>query len=117
MRHFQKFFAGIGGMAIAWSSTLVPPASAQDGLDFNEAERMMSFNTVDLRDQLYFGLRTIPEQRPFIDQVVAKVDSGELPRAMVNVVFVWARKRNPKIPFPYFEIVMRLLAEKRGVLL
>ncbi|HUP79336.1 MAG TPA: hypothetical protein VM260_12365 [Pirellula sp.] len=91
---------------------------AQEGFDFNEAERMMSFNTVELKDQLYFGLRTfLPEQQAFVDEVVARVDAGELPRSMVNVVFVWSRKRNPKIPYPYFEIVLRLLAEKRGVIL
>ena len=56
-------------------------AIAQDGLDFNEAERMMSFNTVELRDQLYFGLRTfLPEQQAFVDDVVARVEAGELPR-------------------------------------
>ena len=93
-------------------------ALAQEGIDFNEAERMMSFNTVELKDQLYFGLRTfLPEQQAFVDEVVARVDAGELPRSMVNVVFVWSRKRNPKIPYPYFEIVLRLLAEKRGVIL
>ncbi|MEQ1829095.1 MAG: hypothetical protein ABL921_24240, partial [Pirellula sp.] len=86
MRTFKRMLAGIGGMAIAWSAPLVSTATAQDGVDFNEAERMMSFNVVELREQLYFGLRTIPEQRVFIDQVVAKVDQGELPRAMVNVV-------------------------------
>jgi hypothetical protein len=51
----------------------------------------------------------------FVDQVVAKVEAGELSRAMVNVVYVWAKKRKPNIPFPYFEYVMRLLAEKRGI--
>jgi len=91
---------------------------AQDGLDFNEAERMMSFNTVELKDQLYFGLRIfLPEQQAFVDDIVARVEAGELPRSMVNVVFVWSRKRRPKIPFPYFEIAMRVLAEKRGVIL
>ncbi len=93
---------------------------AQDGLDFsfNDAERMMSFNTVELRDQLNFGLRTFqPQQKAFIDDIVNRVDSGQLPRSMVNVVFVWARKRKPTIPYPYFEIAMRLLAERRGVIL
>ena len=94
------------------------PLHAQDGLDFNEAERMMSFNTVELKDQLYFGLRIfLPEQQAFVNDIVARVEAGELPRSMVNVVFVWSRKRRPKIPFPYFEIAMRLLAEKRGVIL
>jgi lauroyl/myristoyl acyltransferase len=91
-------------------------ARAQEGINLNEAENMFSYNVVELRDQLKFGLRVaFPEQEAFVDEVVAKVDSGELSRAMVNVVFVWARKRNPRIPFPYFEFVMRLLAEKRGV--
>lgn len=94
----------------------MPAVRAQDGIDFNEAENMFSYNVVELRDQLKFGLRVaFPEQEAFVNEVVAKVDSGELSRAMVNVVFVWSRKRNPRIPFPYFEAVMRLLAEKRGV--
>lgn len=93
-----------------------PVAQAQDGIDFNEAENMFSYNVVELRDQLRFGLRVaFPEQEAFINEVAAKVDSGELSRAMVNVVFVWSKKRNPRIPFPYFETVLRLLAEKRGV--
>jgi len=95
---------------------ILPVARAQDGIDINQAEQMFSYNTVELRDQLQYGLRAaFPEQKAFVDEVVAKVDSGELSRAMVNVVFVWSRKRNPRIPFPYFEAVMRLLAEKRGV--
>jgi len=93
-------------------------ARAQDGLDFNEAERMMSFNTIELKDQLYFGLRTfLPEQQAFLDDLVSRVDNGQLPRSMVNVVFVWAKKRKPTRPFPYFEVAMRLLAERRGVVL
>ncbi|MCU0719273.1 MAG: hypothetical protein MUC83_06195 [Pirellula sp.] len=91
-------------------------AVAQDSFDINEAERMMSVDLVDLRSQLVFGLRTnLPGQVQFIDSVIAKVESKEIPRAMVNVIFVWARKRNPKIPYPYFEVALRLLAEKRGV--
>ena len=99
-------------LLVCWT----PTAQAQDSIDVNEAENMFSYNVVELRDQLKFGLRVaFPEQEAFVNEVVAKVDSGELSRAMVNVVFVWARKRNPRIPFPYFETVMRLLAEKRGV--
>lgn len=102
-------------MLIIWHST--PGYSqAQDSFDINEAERMMTVDLVDLRSQLVFGLRTnLPGQVQFIDAVIAKVDSKEIPRAMVNVIFVWARKRNPKIPYPYFEVALRLLAEKRGV--
>jgi hypothetical protein len=99
-------------------STLALPASGQDSLDMNEAERMLDINVVELRDQLVFGLRTFqPAQQQFIDLVIQKVESKEISRAMVNVVFVWARKRNPKVPYPYFEIVLRLLAERKGVVI
>ena len=121
MRYTKKILVGgLSGWLVALSAIgsgqAYGQAFGQDGLDFNEAERMMSFNTVELKDQLYFGLRTfLPEQQAFLDQVVAKVEAGEISRSMVNVVFVWAKKRNPKIPFPYFEIALRLLAEKKGV--
>lgn len=93
-------------------------ASGQDTLDLNEAERMLDIEVVELRDQLVFGLRTFqPAQRQFIDLVIQKVESGEISRSMVNVVFVWARKRNPRVPYPYFEIVLRLLADRKGVVL
>jgi hypothetical protein len=97
-------------------SVLSIPALGQDSLDMNEAERMLDIEVVELRDQLVFGLRTFqPEQRQFVDLVIQKVESKEISRAMVNVVFVWARKRNPRIPYPYFEIALRLLAERKGV--
>ena len=97
---------------------LNPPVLGQDARDMNEAERMLDIDVVELRDQLVFGLRTFqPAQQQFIDLVIQKVESKEISRAMVNVVFVWARKRNPKVPYPYFEIVLRLLAERKGVVL
>ncbi|AMV32359.1 hypothetical protein VN12_09560 [Pirellula sp. SH-Sr6A] len=106
-------FFGAAGLALCLGNK---PATAQDSLDFNEAERMMSLHTVELRDQLVFGLRTTQTgQQAFIDHVIARVEAGDIPRSMVNVVFVWARKRNPRIPYPYFEIALRLLAERRGV--
>jgi hypothetical protein len=118
MRKILKMVLSASTLVIAWNTALTSRAISQDELDFNQAEHMMSMNVVELKDQLYFGLRTfLPEQRAFIDQVVVRVDSGQLPRAMVNVVFVWARKRNPRVPFPYFEVALKLLAEKRGVIL
>ncbi len=106
----------ISGTGLVWSLLGSSIAVPQDNYGYNEAERMLSLNTVELRDQLTYGLRVaFPEQQVFVDQVVAKVETGELSRAMVNVVYVWAKKRKPNIPFPYFEYVMRLLAEKRGI--
>lgn len=114
LRAFMRIVS-LMAVFLFWNSTPGYPR-AQDSFDINEAERMMTVDIVDLRSQLVFGLRTnLPGQVQFIDAVIAKVDSKEIPRAMVNVIFVWARKRNPKIPYPYFEVALRLLAEKRGV--
>ena len=110
-----RSFAGIL-LALVASTSLAPSVQAQDNLGFNEAERMLSFNTVELRDQLTYGLRVaFDDQQAFVNQVMAKVEAGELSQAMVNVIYVWARKRKPNIPFPYFEYVLRLMAEKKGV--
>ncbi len=88
------------------------------GFDANVAEQMLDLNTVELRIQLQNGLRLfLPEQQDFLDLVLVAVDNGQLPRAMVNMVYVWSLRRNRKFPFPYFEVAMRALAERRGVTL
>ena len=87
-----------------------------EGFDSNLAEQMLDLNTVELRIQLQNGLRIfLPEQQEFVDKVLVAVDSGQIPRAMVNMVYVWSLRRNRKIPFPYFEIAMRTLSDRRGV--
>jgi hypothetical protein len=99
---------------LAW---LVDRGIAQEGNSINSAERLADSNrTTPLIDQLQFGLRTtLPEQQRFLRDVVEKVDQGQLPRAMVNLIFQWARERNPRVPFPYFQLAMRELAKRRGV--
>ncbi len=98
-------------------------AKAQDGslfdpAVFNEAEQMLDINSVELGIQLKRGLRVfLPEQEAFIDRVLVEVNAGRLSRSMVNILYLWALRRNPKVPFPYFEIVMRELASRRGVTL
>jgi len=105
----------LGGLALSGFETNQALAQTQDSYGYNEAEQMLTLNSGELRDQLMYGLRVaFPEQEAFVDQVIAKVDRGEISRAMVNVVYVWSKKRKPKIPFPYFEYVMRILAEQRG---
>ena len=102
----------LGGEAAAQDSSLFDPGM------FNEAESMLDINTVELSIQLKRGLRVfLPEQEAFIDRVLAEVNAGRLSRSMVNVLYVWALRRNPRVPFPYFEIVMRELAARRGVTL
>jgi len=106
--------AGLVGAAVP----IVNAEQGLEGFDSNVAEQMLDLNTVELRIQLQNGLRVfLPEQQDFLDQVLVAVDNGQLPRAMVNMVYVWSLRRNRKIPFPYFEVAMRALAERRGVTL
>lgn len=90
----------------------------QQGVSINNAERLTERNVVSLQDQLRNGLRaTTSSQFQFIGNVDMYVRQGRIPRAMVNLVYEWALKRNPKIPFPYFQFALRALAKRRGVLL
>jgi hypothetical protein len=103
-------------MLMSLGSQTSDAQSGAEGLDSNLAEQMLDLNSVELKHQLQNGLRVfLPEQQAFLNTVLAAVDSGTLPRAMVNMVYIWAIRRNPKVPFPYFEIAMRSLAERRGV--
>ena len=112
----SKFLRHALVVAVATMTLGLDRAQTQEPYGYNEAEHMLSLSTVELKDQLMFGLRVaFPEQEAFVDQVIQKVDQGVLSRAMVNVVYVWSKKRKPKIPFPYFEYVLRLLADDRGV--
>ncbi len=89
---------------------------AQEGISVNSAERLTPQNLATLEDQLNKGLRAAtPDQLEFVQVVVAFVDQGKIPRAMVNLVYKWALERNASIPFPYFAYAMRVLSKRRGV--
>ncbi len=68
-----------------------------------------------LKQQLQAGLlaRT-PHEREFIDQVVQKVNEGDLPRSLVDSTFLWARRKQP-YPMPYFEQALRVRAKLAGI--
>ncbi len=92
--------------------------AAQQGGSINSAERLGDQNIAPLADQLTKGLRAItPEQKQFVQVVVAYVDQGQIPRAMVNLVYRWALEKHATVPFPYFEYAMRTLSKRRGVVL
>lgn len=115
-RNLRKLMAVL---CLTGSCLVALPVHAQsvsDEFGTNEAEQNPGFDTVRLEDQLQNGLRTFtPEQRQYVSQVVDLVEQGRLPRAMVNVVYTWAIKRNPNVPLPYFQIALRGLAERRGI--
>jgi hypothetical protein len=68
-----------------------------------------------LRDQLEKGLKArLPREFAFIDRVVGMVDAEQLPYALVQNAFLWARGKRP-YPFPYFEMGLRKLAARQGI--
>ena len=93
-------------------------ATAQEGNSFNAADRLSEIHLAPLRDQLTKGLRVVTaEQAQFVNVVIAFERQGRLPRAMINLVYRWARERNPRVPFPYFEFALRALAKRRNIVL
>jgi hypothetical protein len=68
-----------------------------------------------LKQQLQTGLlaRT-PHEQEFVDLVVAKVDSGDLPLGLVQSTFLWARRHRP-YPMQYFERALRVRAAEVGI--
>ena len=70
----------------------------------------------DLEDQLKSGLKArLPNEFAFIAKVVQSVHDRRLSSGEVKSVFQWARRKNEKTPFPYFERAMRIVARKKGV--
>lgn len=91
-------------------------SAAQQGNSVNSAERLTPQNLALLEEQLLKGLRaSTPEQKQFVQLVVAYVEQGKLPRAMVNLIYKWALERNDTVPFPYFEYALRVLSKRRGI--
>jgi hypothetical protein len=68
-----------------------------------------------LKQQLSAGLlaRT-PAEQAFVELVVSKVNSGDLPLSLVQSTFLWARRHQP-YPMPYFERALRLRAKDLGI--
>jgi hypothetical protein len=69
-----------------------------------------------LADRLKNGLRVkAPRDVRFIEAVADRVREGRLPEKLVDSTYLWAIRRGRKYPFPAFEHVIRLQADKLGV--
>ena len=72
----------------------------------------------DLQDQLENGLKArLPNEFQFIGLVIQRVREKQLSVGEVRSVFQWARRKNGKVPFPYFQRAMRIIAAQKGVAL
>ena len=71
---------------------------------------------ISLEDQLKTGLKARrPEETEVIDEVARLVNTGKLPRKLVDSTFMWALRRRTNYPFPAFERALRLQADQLGV--
>jgi hypothetical protein len=60
------------------------------------------------------ALRTeTPEEQGYIDEVLRRVRTGQLPRRLVESVFWWARHK-PEHRFQYFRKALRIQAARLG---
>lgn len=81
-----------------------------------ESVQVSAAQRVPLRIQLEKGLFvTQPDQQEFIDKVIAKVDSRDLPIAHVYAAYRYAKREKPRFPFYHFQQAMIRLAKKSGV--
>ncbi|MCE9632337.1 MAG: hypothetical protein K8S94_16710 [Planctomycetia bacterium] len=81
-----------------------------------EAPETVPGGVAGLEDRLKSGLRVqAPRDVKFIQTVTARVREGRLPEKLVDSTYLWAVSRGKKYPFPAFEHVIRLQAEKLAV--
>ena len=72
---------------------------------------------LDLKTQLQKGLRARrPVEFEYINEIIALVEKGELPRPLVTTTFVWARKQ-PTRQLQYFQFALQTRAKGLDVTL
>lgn len=135
-RHFRSWTSG-GTAPVARSETMNPiqsacwpvfllcyvlftaccaTANSQDA-DFLEEELTPAL-VEQYEQKLNAILKTRTDQeRLFVAQLVANVRTGAIPLKLVSTSFQWVRENRPlaNYPFIYFEKVLRLQADKIGV--
>jgi hypothetical protein len=79
-------------------------------------EPVSGAQVISLEDQLKTGLKARrPEETEFIEEVARLVNTGKLPRKLVDSTFMWALRRRTNYPFPAFERALRLQADQLNV--
>ena len=100
-------------------------AAAQTLSDGSQLEPAKAGKPVSLRDRLVVGLRAISKSDlAFVDRVVVRVNSGQLPKRLVDETFFWSRQRATlysaggsatRRPIIYFRPAMTAVARRIGV--
>ena len=96
--------------------TVVLLSLAMAGLGHADSPPVDRGGVASLADRLKTGLRVkAPRDVAFVDMIVERVQEGRLPEKLVDSTYLWAVRRGKKYPFPAFEHVIRLQADKLGV--
>jgi hypothetical protein len=83
--------------------------------DSTDKEKNKTEGKSSLKDTLEKGLKARrPEEFSFVRRVVLLVDTGRLPRSVVESTFLWARAKED-YPFQYFQMGLTLRAKKLGI--
>ena len=81
-----------------------------------ESEAGNEGGEVSLLDRLKTGLRVkAPSDVRFVETVAQRVREGRLPAKIVDSAYLWSVSRGKKYPFPAFQHVIRLHAERLNV--
>ena len=98
---FLLMTLALSGLPGTWTRAEEPVSGAQ---------------VISLEDQLKTGLKARrPEETEFIEEVARLVNTGKLPRKLVDSTFMWALRRRTNYPFPAFERALRLQADQLNV--
>ena len=110
--HPATRFAAAVVAAVALGTAAAAPVTRAD----DSPRTSGGAEVISLEDQLKTGLRVRrPEEGEFVEEVVRLVNTGRLPRKVVESTYLWAVTRRQTYPFPAFERALRLRAEKLGV--
>lgn len=83
-----------------------------------QPEKFTDAQVVEYKKKLNAILKTrLDEEKEFVDQVVDRIQTSQIPAKLVVSSWRWARNHRPdtKYPFVYFEHVLRLQATRIGL--
>jgi hypothetical protein len=91
-------------------------ATLLSGMALAERPPSARLGVADLAERLKTGLRVkAPRDEAFCESVARRVGEGRLPADLVDATYTWSLERGKKYPFPAFEHVLRMKADRLGV--
>jgi hypothetical protein len=111
------------GIALLLPNQTAVTARADDEVQRVTVSPGKSRQTVSLRDRLVVGLKArLKTEVEFVELVVLRVQTGDLPQRLVDETYFWARLRasvrrqgRVRRPILFFRPAMRLRAARLGV--